>query len=567
MEDFCQHNTRKVPRTELQRQQNYLDLVPRSSEEEYRLLKDSIERNGLHPGHPILVNDDDVVLDGYTRLQIADELNAEWVWVQTLEFEDHYAEKMFIIETNLLRRHLTAAQRGEMALKFLDYEQARARERQRQAGIAHKDNLKKGQDSPQDKDSSRLTLNSEEAGGEAMKVLAHRFKVGRDTLYRVQKIKEAAQVDPDVGRLWEAAVQGEASVNELYQLVQQKEEKEPRKIKPMKARKDPYATMVMDRIQNEQKALEDFYRELREPTYLEIMTRRLPDPDPFPDGVLMKALYDVADMKQIPRAAIDGAFSLFPDLIDTWRAWSQDLFDPQIAWWMTEDWINVWLDQKRAERPEEQPLPADAEKLGPWVLDMVHRGELKDLVREFPESTAHLVYSDAVADLEQLSLLGEFAARVLTLGKYLCVYVDKRLLPGAMSRLSAAGLRYFWACSVFRPEDRKKIEEFGVREKWRMLLIYRKGKVDGVPVEGWDWFDDAVESRQPTNRGLLRQLVKGLTMKGQLVVNPVVGSGLTGQVARSLERRYLCFGADGADVWAANQRIKEFHLAAPEGAS
>ncbi len=78
---------------------------------------------------------------------------------------------------------------------------------------------------------------------------------------------------------------------------------------------------------------------------------------------------------------------------------------------------------------------------------------------------------------------------------------------------------------------------------------------------GWDWFYDAVEERRSSNRGMIRQLVKGLTQKGQLVVDPFAGSGITGQAARSLERRFLCFGQDEEDVRAANQRIREIRLA------
>jgi hypothetical protein len=164
-------------------------------------------------------------------------------------------------------------------------------------------------------------------------------------------------------------------------------------------------------------------------------------------------------------------------------------------------------------------------------------------------------------ELEQLGLLGEFAARVLTQGKYLCVYVDKRNLPEAMARLSATGLTYFWTCMVFRPRIQKN-EELRVKDIWRLLLIYQKSETAS---EGWEWFFDSIESVKPASRDLVRELVKGLTNKGQMVVDPLVGSGITGQVARSLERRYMCFGAEQEDVRAANQRIAEIRLAQDGG--
>ena len=169
MEDFIKHEIRQAPRTELQRQKNYQELLPRPSDEEHQLLKEGIARDGLHPGHPILVNDDQVVLDGYTRLQIAEELGLEWVWVATLEFEDHYAEKLFIIESNLVRRHLSAGQRAAIALKFIEIEKEKARERQRRAGeLIGKNNLKqyeKSQELSGLSNGSQLPPNSGEAYG------------------------------------------------------------------------------------------------------------------------------------------------------------------------------------------------------------------------------------------------------------------------------------------------------------------------------------------------------------------------------------------------------------------
>jgi len=553
MEDFIKHEIRQAPRTELQRQKNYQELLPRPSDEEHQLLKEGIARDGLHPGHPILVNDDQVVLDGYTRLQIAEELGLEWVWVATLEFEDHYAEKLFIIESNLVRRHLRAGQRAAIALKFIEIEKEKARERQRRAGDKNLKQYKGFQELGGDSDFSPVPPNSGGPEGEAMKLLASQFKVGHDSLYRAQKIEQAAQTDPEVAEAWDQVKQGEATVNQVYQQVQEKTGVKE------KAKKKPKI---------DEAAVNEAYRKLTEKTYFEKMTERRPDPEPFSDDELLRALHHVAGLKGIPVEAIDGAIELDKfegagppgdsNIMAWFRWWSQGLFNATMAWNLTMEWVERWQKQQRAARPEEVPVPDDTHKLGRWALDFVHQAGLEDLVRDFPAESAHLIYSDAVADVEQVGLLGELAARVLTEGKYLCVYVDKRQLPEAMSRLSAAGLTYFWSCAVFRPDDKVEVQEMLVREKWRLLLIYRKGEASGV---GWDWFEDAVENRRPSNREMVRQLVKGLTASGQLVVDPLVGSGITGQVTRSMGRRFLCFGAVEEDVRAANQRISQVRLA------
>lgn len=574
MENFDKKEIRMAPRTELKRQQNYMDLLPRPIKEEYQLLKESIEREGIKEA--LKINDDGVVLDGYTRLEIADELDIEWVPVQTLEFEDHFEEKLFIITTNLVRRHLDTGQRAAVALRFLDIEKEKAKERQRQAGeLIGKDNLKKGQQLPKVSDDSQLRQDIVQAGsqGRAMDVLARKFDTNRESLRQAQKIREAAQTDPEVAEGWDKVQKGEATVNQVYQQVQAKAGTAKKKEK--KPKKEPaWKAWVPEEPEDEE-------------TYIQKMFKKLPDPPPAPDHALMHVIYGLAGDEGISREEVDAIMAFesahYPTgesfILAGFRWWSQKMLELDQVWGTFETWLDRWRRHQRALRPEEIPLPDDSKKLGPWALDFVHQAQLEDLVREFPAESAHLIYSDAVvADAEQIGLLGEFAARALTEGKHLCVYLDKRLLPEAMARLSAAGLTYHWCCSVFRPEDKGKVVgTLLIREKWRMLLIYRKGEgtaasawypdEDGEGVHlgqaesgGWDWFDDAVEERRPSNRGMVRQLLKGLTMKGQMVVDPFVGSGITGQVARSLERRFLCFGAQEEDVRAANQRIAEMRL-------
>jgi hypothetical protein len=251
---------------------------------------------------------------------------------------------------------------------------------------------------------------------------------------------------------------------------------------------------------------------------------------------------------------MDALVDFDPEILGIWDWFFRDCYSAEFGWWMTGFLIERMRKQQRAALPAEAPLPPDAKKLGPWALDYVHRAEPAELVREFLPDSAHLVYTDALAAPDRVDWLGEFAARVLTDGHYLCVYVDKRQLPEAMARLSAHGLTYFWTCMVARPEDN---QETRVHELWRPLLIYRKGKA----AAHWDWFADGVLEKRPTNRGMIRQLLKGLTYQGQLVVDPFVGSGVTGMAARSLNRRFLGFAADAEEVRAANQRISEIRLA------
>ena len=212
-------------------------------------------------------------------------------------------------------------------------------------------------------------------------------------------------------------------------------------------------------------------------------------------------------------------------------------------------------NKKLLERPDEVLVPDSTKQLGPWALDFVHEADLWNLVREFPDESVDLIYTESVVGLELLGFLGEFASKILRQGKFLCVYVDKRHLYEDMVRLTAVGLTYYWTCVAVRPADKVEVPDYLIRDNSRLLLVFRKGATSEC---AWKWFEDTVESRQPSNRDLARQVMAGLTTQGQLVVDPFVGSsGITGKVALSLGRRFLGFGVNKSDVQAANQHISK----------
>ena len=506
-------------------------MVPRPDREDYKRLKEQITAKGLDPSQPIVVNEDLILLDGHTRLQVARELGLEWVWVVTKDFEDRPAEKEFIILSNLARRHLSTIQRADLGLKLLEIEQERARERRRLAGHLHKDNLKKGQELGEVSNNSRHRQNFAYAGesgkkeqGKAMEIVARKVGISHETLRKAKKIQEMVKTKEELNEIWyEWRRNGGTSINSAIEKLRE----QVRRDKEAKANRKP-------------------------PWVIEMI----------PQEELMYWLYQVADCQKVPRKAIDGAVEMHPDLLWYWKWVLQDKSTrsllPKTVWSIILQWVEKWRNKQRAERLEEMPVPSNQEKIGPWNLDFVHQGELKDLVEQFPENTAHLIYSDVVADLEQVELLGRLAARALTAGKCLGIYVGKRYLPEAMARLSALGLKYFWSCAVLRPDDQIEVENFRIREKWKLLLLYRKGETAQT---GWDWFEDGVLSRRPINRNTPRQLIMGLTIPGQLVVDPVVGQGVTAKVAQSLDRRYLCFGTNESDVRAINLRIKNVGIA------
>jgi hypothetical protein len=76
--------------------------------EEYESLKQSIKENGLWV--PIVVNKDEVILDGHHRYKACVELDNGPKTV-TKEFNDELDEQIFVMDSNITRRQLNNFQR------------------------------------------------------------------------------------------------------------------------------------------------------------------------------------------------------------------------------------------------------------------------------------------------------------------------------------------------------------------------------------------------------------------------------------------------------------------------
>lgn len=89
----------------------YYDLIPRPTQEEWKALEQSIKINGLR--EPIIVNDKGVILDGYTRYEICQNLgiNPEY---RIKNFKNNDDELRYVLEVNATRRQLNAFQRVEL---------------------------------------------------------------------------------------------------------------------------------------------------------------------------------------------------------------------------------------------------------------------------------------------------------------------------------------------------------------------------------------------------------------------------------------------------------------------
>lgn len=110
----------------------YKNLIPRPTDDEYQMLKKDIVENGIH--QPVIINDKNELLDGFTRYQITTESGLTQIPIIRKTFSDSIEEMMFIIRCNLHRRHLTAVQKSTIGLQLMQIEKEKAKQRQKEHG-------------------------------------------------------------------------------------------------------------------------------------------------------------------------------------------------------------------------------------------------------------------------------------------------------------------------------------------------------------------------------------------------------------------------------------------------
>ena len=190
--------------TNLKINPEYSKLVNPLSNLEYQVLKNSISEKGLHL--PIIVNQENVILDGHHRYKICKELAIEPI-VEVKRFDDLLDEKEFVIEINVKRRHLNTFQKSMQAYNLEEIEKEKARLRQiKLAGTRPNSNSNSTLPSFEGK-----VINDSEKGKTA-DIVSKKVGISRGTYERAKKIIEEGTEDQKK-RLEE----GKSKINKEYE--------------------------------------------------------------------------------------------------------------------------------------------------------------------------------------------------------------------------------------------------------------------------------------------------------------------------------------------------------------
>ena len=162
-------------------------LIPPLTEDEYKLLEESILTEGYHAWEPI-VTWNGTIIDGHNRYHICDEHGIKFT-TKEIKFDSRDAAKIWIIKHQFRRRNLTPGQR---AMLVIDLHEANVREEARLRQLA---NLRKGSNSPSgpcepNGDSSPQPSTEDKPKGRTADILGEMAGVGHMTIKRAKKVKE-----------------------------------------------------------------------------------------------------------------------------------------------------------------------------------------------------------------------------------------------------------------------------------------------------------------------------------------------------------------------------------------
>jgi len=189
---------------QLQTNPEYERLVPPLTNDEYKQLRESIKKNGQWV--PIIVNKDNVILDGYHRYRACFELRIDPRFTHQI-FDSNLLEKKFVIECNLKRRHLNDFQKAELGIPLLAIEKELAKLRQGKRN-----------------DLTSVSNDAEVKPIKATTQLSKKIGLSTRTFERAKKVIETAPEE-----LKERVRSGQTSINYAYKTVTRIEKKKESK--------------------------------------------------------------------------------------------------------------------------------------------------------------------------------------------------------------------------------------------------------------------------------------------------------------------------------------------------
>jgi len=191
-------------------------------------------------------------------------------------------------------------------------------------------------------------------------------------------------------------------------------------------------------------------------------------------------------------------------------------------------------------------------------------GDFVEKTIEIKDATIDAIITDPPYPKEYLPLygkLGEVAQRILKPGGSLLVMAGQSYLPEILGLL-AEHLTYNWIVSYLTPGGQSaQLWQRKVNTFWKPVLWYVKGDYAGK------WIGDVAKSAVNANEKTLHDwqqsesgmldLVDRFTKRGDLILDPFMGSGSTGVASIKLGRHFVGIDISSEATETARTRLAE----------
>ena len=191
-------------------------------------------------------------------------------------------------------------------------------------------------------------------------------------------------------------------------------------------------------------------------------------------------------------------------------------------------------------------------------------GDFRDQSKTISDNSIDLIFTDPPYGVEYVHLYGDLAViayNALREGGSLVTYVGHNAIPKIIEMMEGGGLTYWWLIAVVLSGSFAKHYPKQVTIKWKPLLWFVKG--DKLPTT--DFLSDVIKSDTPSkvlheweqSTVEAEHIISRLTVEGQTVFDPMMGSGTTGAAAVQDNRKFIGIEIEPEKFEIAKARIGE----------
>jgi ParB-like chromosome segregation protein Spo0J len=213
--------------------------------------------------------------------------------------------------------------------------------------------------------------------------------------------------------------------------------------------------------------------------------------------------------------------------------------------------------KKQAERDLNNRVRPDKQKR----VELIN-GDLQEIQDAISDNSVDLIFTDPItnytADLQIYRTLAHFASRVLKPGGSLVTYVPNHSLPQVFKKMSVPSLKFWWQLVIIEDKIPCAIRRYYVDSCWTPLLLYVKNDRPKSLKSIHDLIESAsivgIINGKPLTP--LEYVISKLSINGDVVVDPFMGTGMIGRAAVNLNRRFLGLERNSQIFLSAQAELK-----------